>query len=85
MHDTAATPSTAPIRSMGNESVSNTLPRTGSTRISGSKLRYMVRTSPSNPLNTDSNTTIAATGIATENALTPEMTLMTECDFFENR
>ena len=29
--------------------------------------------------------TIAMTGTATATALTPEMTLITECDFFENR
>ena len=66
-------------------SVSNTLPLDGVMRISGSNDLYMSRISPSKPLNTDSRITIAMTGTATATALTPEMTLITECDFFENR
>ena len=55
------------------------------TRISGSNERSNVLISCSNPLNTESRITIAATGIATENALTIDTKLITEWDFFENR
>ena len=81
----SCTPSIARKHSRGNESTGNTLPRAGVIRISGSNDRYMLLISPSKPLNTDSRITIAITGIATEKALTPEMILITECDFFEKR
>ena len=76
MHARAAVSS----RSAGKRS-----PSRGVTVRSASKVEAICFTSSSKPLKTDSRMIMAATGMATAKTLTPEMMLMTECDFFEKR
>lgn len=65
--------------------MSNTLPSAGTTTSSGSKTPYMLFTSPSNPLNTESRMTMAATGTPTAKMLTLDMMFITEREPREER
>ena len=62
-----------------------TTPRRGATVRSASKTVAIDRTNPSKPLNTDSSTIIAATGMATAATLRAAMRLTTAWDLGEKR
>ncbi len=63
----------------------NAAPAAGVTVRSGSAVSPIDRTRPSKPLNTESRTIIAATGMATATALRTEIRWITERDADEKR
>ena len=81
----ASTPSILINERESVESISNVAPLFELIVRSASKVVLMFFIRVSKPLKTDKRTIIAATGIAIDRMLSPDIILMTECDLLEKR